>query len=173
MTFGRAAVFVLVGWLALIVTASLETLLPLPAAVPNICLLVVLYLGLSGRGSPTSHVGLALALGYLVDLFSGSPRWLHALSFGLVMVVARGASSRLLVTSIWQQVLVALLASLGHGALLVALSAPMYDGEALAALRIAPMTALFTSLLAPLAFAVFRKIDRRLSPDPRALRMGV
>jgi rod shape-determining protein MreD len=173
MTFSRGTMFVALGWAALIATASLAAILRLQVVVPDLCLLIVLYLGLVGRGTAPSLVGIALVLGYLQDLFSGSPRGLHALAMGAVMVVARAASSRLLVSSMWQQVLVTFLAALVHGALVLALSAPMYDGEAMQSLRLIPTTALFTAALAPLLFALFRRIDRRLQPDPRALRLGL
>lgn len=167
----RAIAYVIVAWLTLIAVATLDLLLPLHAWTPEVVLLMVLYVGLTARGSAAGNVALALLLGYLVDLFSGAPRGLHALTYGVVMVTALGASSRLLVSSRWQQVVVAGLVSLGHGALSIALSSTMYGGEALQALRILPVTALFTALVAPLAFALFRRVDKRLAPDPARLRL--
>jgi len=167
----RAVAFLVAAYVTLIAIAALDMLLPVRSWVPEAVLLMVLYVGLTARGSAAGNVALALSLGYLLDLFSGAPRGLHALTYGVVMVVALGASSRLLVSSRWQQVVVAGLVSLGHGALLVALSSTMYDGEALQALRVLPLTALGTALAAPLAFALFRRLDKRLSPDPGALRL--
>lgn len=167
----RAIAFVVLAYLALIAVAALDLLLPVRSWVPEVVLLIALYVGLTARGSAPGNVALGLALGYLVDLFSGAPRGLHALTYGVVMVTALGASSRLLVSSKWQQVVVAGLVSLGHGALLVALSSTMYDGEALQALRVLPLTALGTALTAPFAFALFRRVDKRLAPDPSALRL--
>jgi rod shape-determining protein MreD len=167
----RAIAFLLVGYFLLIAVAAADLLLPLHATSPELVLLIVLYLGLGARGSTAGNVAAGLALGYLVDLFSGAPRGLHSLTYGVVMVTALGASSRLLVSSRWQQVVVAGLVSMGHGALLVALSSTMYDGEALQALRILPLTALTTALCAPILFALFRRVDKRLAPDPGALRL--
>jgi rod shape-determining protein MreD len=173
MSLQRGLAYVALAYVALIVVSSLEALIPfIPGgAVPEVSLLLVIHLGLGGRGSAPGTVGVAMIIGYLVDLFSGSPRGLHALSLGLVMVAARGASSRLMVSNLWQQVVVTLLASLGHGALLTALSSPMYDGDALQALRLLPATALSTAAIAPFVFAILRRADRRLIRDPHALRI--
>jgi rod shape-determining protein MreD len=167
----RAIAYLAFAYVSLVATSAVELLVPLHSWVPEIWLCVVLYAGLQARGSATENVALALALGYLVDLFSGAPRGLHTLSFGVVMVLALALSSRLLVTSRWQQVVVAGLMSLGHGGMLVALSSTLYDGEALQALRLLPLTALSTALAAPFVFAMLRRIDRRLAPDPRTLRL--
>ncbi|HUQ02583.1 MAG TPA: rod shape-determining protein MreD [Kofleriaceae bacterium] len=173
MTWSRGAAFVALAYVALIVAATLQALAPFHLPLPELGLLVVLYLGLTGRAGAISHVVVALVIGYLSDLFAGSPRGLHALTFGVVMIVARSASSRLMVNSRWQEIVVALFASLAHGALLVAVAAPMYSGDALSSLRLLPMTGLATALSAPFALALFRRLDKRLAPDPRALRMSV
>ena len=172
MTPLRGLAYLLLSYLALVAIATLATLLPLHSWVPEVTLLFLLHLGLQSRGTAPGNVGLALVIGYLVDLFSGAPRGLHALTYAVVMVIALGASQRLLVASKWQQVVIAFLTSLGHGALLVALSAPMYDGEALPALALLPATAFSTAIVAPFVFALCRRVDKRLQPDPRALRLG-
>lgn len=172
MSFTRAVVFVGLAWAAGVVTSALVALSPWRLPVPEVALLLVLHLGIRSRGPLPSHVGVALVIGWLADLFSGAPTGLHALSLAVMMTLARGASSRLLVSSLWQEVLVALLAALGHGGLVLAASAPMYEGEAFAALRLVPGAALATALASPLVFAVLRRIDRRLLQPSTALRLG-
>jgi len=172
MSFARGVTFLLTGYLLLILTGSLRALLPFSLPVPDVALMVVLYLGLGGRGAPSAHAGVALILGYLTDLMSGAPRGLHALSFVIVMLLARAAASRLMVSRVWQEMVVAFAVALGHGALVVAVASPMYDGEALSALRQVPASALMTAVIvAPLLFRFLRRIDRKLAPDPRTLRM--
>lgn len=174
MTFVRAAVFIGLSWAIFVALSSLEALIPglASAPVPAFGLLIVLYLGLAGRASMASLVAVALAIGYLIDLLSGSPRWLHALTLAIVMVIARGASNRLLVASRWQKALVALVAALGNGALLVILAAPPEwpTSEVLGLLRVIPPTALLTALFAPLVFALLGRLDRKLAPPPSAFR---
>jgi rod shape-determining protein MreD len=172
MSFTRGLTFIVVGHLLLILTGSLRALLPFTLPVPDVALIVILYLGLGGRGAPSAHAGVALILGYLTDLMSGAPRGLHALSFVIVMLLARAGASRLMVSRVWQEMVVTFAVALGHGALVIALASPMYDGEALSALRQVPLTALMTALVvAPLLFRFFRRVDRKLAPDPRTLRM--
>jgi rod shape-determining protein MreD len=167
----RAIVMVLATYVGLLVTSSLQALVPWHLPTPEVALLVVLYLGLGGRGTATGHVAVALILGYLADLFAGSPKGLSSLTLGVAMVLARGASSRLDVTTPWHTMVIALCATAAHGLLLLAISSSMYAGDAAAALRVVPTTALVTALVAPWGFSLLRRLDRRLQPDPRALRM--
>jgi rod shape-determining protein MreD len=171
MSARRVIVMLLAAWASLIVTASLQALLPWHLPTPDVLLLFVLYLGLGARGPAPSHMAVALVLGYLADLFSGAPKGLHALTLTVAMLLARAASWRILITAAWHTVAIAFGASLAHSFLLLALSAQLWNEGALSAMRIAPATALATALLAPFVFEGLRRLDRRLQPDPRALRM--
>jgi len=172
VTAQRAIVMVLTTYVGLIVTSSLQALSPWHLPTPEIALLVVLYLGLSGRGTAPAHVGVALVLGYLADLFAGSPKGLSALTLGVAMLLARAASSRLDVATSWHTMVIALVATVAHGLLLIATSSSLYAGEATMALRLVPTTAVVTALVAPFGFALLARIDRRLAPDPARLRMS-
>jgi biotin transporter BioY len=88
------------------------------------------------------------------------------------MLLARAASSRLDVATPWHTMVIALVAALAHGLLQLAISSSMYAGDATAALRLVPTTAITTALIAPLAFRLLHRLDRRLAPDPARLRMG-
>jgi rod shape-determining protein MreD len=173
MSFTRALGFAAVGYFLLILTSSVQALAPFHIPTPEVMLLLVLYLGLCPSGSVTQHVALALALGYLADLFAGSPKGLESLSLGVCMMLTRVASSRLIVTSTWQVMAVAAFATVGHALLLIGLSSTMYGEGAWAELHILLPTVVTTALLAPLQFALLRRIDRRLSPDPGALKLVV
>jgi rod shape-determining protein MreD len=171
----RAILMILVTYVGLIITSALQALLPWPwgsVPTPEIALLVVVYLGLGGRGTAPAHVGVALAIGYLADLFAGSPKGLESLTLGIAMVLSRAASSRLDVATPWHTMLIALGATLAHGVLLVAISSSLYAGDATAALRLVPTTAIATALVAPFCFALLARLDRRLAPDPARLRMS-
>lgn len=162
----------LAAWMALIVLASLQALVPWHLPTPEVMLLFVLYLGLGARGSASSQLAMALVLGYLADLFSGAPKGLHALTLAVAMLLARGASSRILITATWHTVAIAFGAGLAHSLLLLALAAQLWNEGAMSALRIVPATALATAVLAPFVFEGLKRLDRRLQPDPRALRMS-
>lgn len=172
MSGRRAVVFTLVAWLGLVVTASLQALSPWHLPTPEVALLVVLYLGLGGRGTTPSHVGVALVIGYLADLFAGAPKGLESLTLAVAMVLARAASSRLDVTTPWHTLVIAAVAGAGHALVLLALSSTLYGGDALSALPLVPLTAVATALVAPFAFSLLHRVDRRLQPDPRVLRMA-
>lgn len=172
MSFPRAVVMVLAAYLGLLVTSSLLALSPWRLPTPEIGLLVVLYLGLGGRGTAPAHVGVALIIGYLADLSAGAPKGLHALTLAVAMVVARAASSRLDVATPWHTLVIAGVAAVAHALVLLALSSTLYDGDTLASLRLIPAMALATAIVAPFVFGWLRKLDRRLQPDPRALRMS-
>jgi rod shape-determining protein MreD len=172
MSAQRAIVMILAVYVGLIVTSSLQALSPWRVPTPEVALLVVLYLGLGGRGTAPMHVAVALVIGYLADLFAGSPKGLESLTLGVAMILARAASSRLDVATPWHTMVIALAAALAHGALQLAISSSLYAGDATAALRLVPTTALTTALVAPLCFRWLHRIDRRLAPDPARLRMS-
>ncbi len=88
MSAQRAIVMILTVWVGLIVTSSLQALSPWRVPTPEVALLVVLYLGLGGGGTAPGHVGVALVIGYLADLFAGSPKGLESLTLGVAMVLA-------------------------------------------------------------------------------------
>lgn len=172
MSAQRAIVMILAVWVGLIVASSLQALSPWRLPTPELALLVVLYLGLGGRGTAPGHIFVALVIGYLADLFAGSPKGLESLTLGVTMLLARGASSRLDVATPWHTMVIALVAAVAHGLLQLAISSSLYAGDASAALRLVPPTAVTTALIAPLVFRWLSQLDRRLAPDPARLRMS-
>ena len=172
MSAQRAIVMILAVYVGLIVTSSLQALSPWRVPTPEVALLVVLYLGLGGRGTAPGSVAVALVIGYLADLFAGSPKGLESLTLGVAMMLARAASSRLDVATPWHTMVIALVAAVAHGLLQLAISSSLYAGDASAALRLVPTTALTTALVAPLCFHWLSRLDRRLAPDPARLRMS-
>ena len=172
MSAQRAIVMILAVYVGLIVTSSLQALSPWRVPTPEVALLVVLYLGLGGRGTAPGSVAVALIIGYLADLFAGSPKGLESLTLAVAMMLARAASSRLDVATPWHTMVIALVAALAHGVLQLAISSSLYAGDATAALRLVPMTAVTTALVAPVCFRWLSRLDRRLAPDPARLRMS-
>ena len=172
MSAQRAIVMILAVYAGLIVTSSLQALSPWRVPTPEVALLVVLYLGLGGRGTAPGHVGVALVIGYLADLFAGSPKGLESFTLGIGMILARAASSRLDVATPWHTMVIALVASVAYGVLQLAISSSLYGGDAMSALRLVPTTAITTALVAPVVFHYLARLDRRLAPDPSRLRMS-
>ncbi len=174
---GRAFAFLLVGWLGMSLVASLSAVLPmriLPGLRPgpDVAALVVLYVGLSGRGGPLGAALFAFALGYLADLSAGSPKGLHIIAAVLLSQAARLASARLMVRGVIFTMVVATL----YGALyftLLALMRGALDPQGLRAfgapLAKVPLVVLSTALFAPVVFAALRRVDRVFTRDPRSL----
>src|SRR5437868_5484228 len=100
--------------------AGVRALLPLHLPTPEIALALVLYLAVAPRGALSLQVATALAIGYLSDLQSGAPTGLHALSFAVLSILARGAATRILVVRAWQVGLIAFFGVLGHAFILQA-----------------------------------------------------
>jgi cell shape-determining protein MreD len=173
MSVARALTFLLVTWIALILVASGQAVLPIDWPVripgPDVVLLVVLFLGLSSRGGLAGVCALSLVLGYFADLFAGSPKGLHMVAYALCGIAARGASSRILVRGHMLTALVALLFSLGCGALIVLVRTSLQPSLGWSAMRLVPPQALVTTLTAPFLFALLRRLDRRFVRDPRIL----
>ena len=77
-----------------------EELAPVRMAAPSLGLLVVLYVGVSGKWAISSASIVALCTGYLLDLVSGAPQGVHALVFILICIFARALSTRVAVQGI-------------------------------------------------------------------------
>jgi rod shape-determining protein MreD len=150
----------------------LQTVTPLARVPgPDIVLLVVVYAALAGRGDLGSVAGMSMFLGYLADLFAGSPKGVHLVAYTLLGLVARMASSRLLVRGGLFTALVCGLFALGFGFLPLFLRRWLWPGLGISgrALLPVPLTALATAVCAPLVFRVLRRLDRSFLRDPRAL----
>ena len=188
---GRAIAFLLVGWLGMSCVASLAAVVPMRVLPglrpgPDVAALVVLFVGLSGRGSVSVVCLLAFALGYLADLSSGAPKGLHMMAMVPLVLAGRLASARLLVRGVIFTALVT--GFFGGGYLvLVALMRIGLDLTGAAALSSSaasevpvwratlarvPLALLATSLFAPLVFGLLHRVERLFARDPRALGGG-
>jgi len=176
---GATLAFLGCGWIALILCSSLAAVLRVPRVpAPDVVMLIVLFVGLTGRGTAASVCALGAALGYLGDLFAGSPKGLHLLACALLALLARAASSRLLVRGPIATAGVAFVTALGFGAAVVTLrvtalgDGPLGDGFASADARAVLVSALSTAAAAPAVFPLLRRIERFFHRDPRALAVG-
>jgi len=75
----RSAATLTVAYLLLILQSTVLELAPVRMAAPSLGLLVVLYVGVSGKWALSSASIVALCTGYLLDLVSGAPQGVHAL----------------------------------------------------------------------------------------------
>ena len=170
---GRALAYLVAGWLGLLCVASISSMMPAPRLwfpflAPNLALLVVLFVGLSGRATFAGVVVIACALGYLGDLVSGAPKGVHMSAFALVAMAVR-ASQRVLVRGALATAIVAGTFTGLCGLLVIGLRAAVGLGVGFGLLRRVPYEALSTALVAPLAFRGLGRLERLLSREVRAL----
>jgi rod shape-determining protein MreD len=160
----RTATLVLVAYVFCVIVGAVWRLMPssfIRDAVPDIGALSAAYLGLTARRGSAGAVGGSVALGYLVDLISGAPPGLHAMILGLTCLVARGVQQRILVRGATMTMafsaFVALIAGVG-GLLLRMIYGVPRAGFSLELKYIALIT-IATTLIGPLVWRVFRRID--------------
>ena len=169
----RMLAFAGFAWLCLLVVATVQASLPLGwgswLAAPDVLLLVTLFVGLQARDEMGPMVVLGAALGYVGDLFHGSPRGMHMLAYALAALGARLAANRLMVRGAAATMLVTLMASAGFGLLVTGLRASFEPEVGWEPARVVPMTALTTALLAPWLFRLMGRLERRFVRNPRGL----
>ncbi|HEX3761627.1 MAG TPA: rod shape-determining protein MreD [Kofleriaceae bacterium] len=158
----RTATIVLVAYLLCVAVASLWRLAPWIAdAIPDLGALTAAYLGLTARRQVSPAIGGAIVLGYLIDLISGAPPGLLALVFGLTTLIARAVQQRILVRgaaiSIAFSAFVALVAGV-LGYLVRELYRMPVAAFGIELRHVAEVT-VATTVLGPLVWRVFRRID--------------
>jgi rod shape-determining protein MreD len=160
----RTATLVLAAYALCVLVGACWRLLPLPLvrdAVPELGALTAAYLGLTARRGLAPAVGGSVAIGYLVDVISGTPAGLAALVLGITCLVTRSAQQRILVRgaamTIGFSAFVALVAGVAglivRAAAGVPLAAPGVELSHLA------LVAAATALIGPLVWRLFRRID--------------
>lgn len=155
----------LMGYAMLLMVAPMGYLMPVEIPMPDLALLVILYLALAVKGSPSAGAACAVGLGYLSDLFSGAPRGLYSLTFVLCYFVVRGLSARLYLRGKLSQMLASFIASLATSVLLVGLEVVLSRHATWAMIHPALGSALVTGLVAPFMFWLLWSIDKKLAPE--------
>ena len=160
----RTATLVLVAYLLCVIVAAFWRLLPihfLHDAVPDLGALTAAYLGLTARRELAPAVGGSVALGYLVDLISGTPPGLGALVLGITALVARAVQQRILVRgpmlTVAFSAVIAIAAGIAH--LIVRAMYHVPRGAFTLELQHIALVTIATGLVGPLVWRVFRRID--------------
>lgn len=130
---------------------------------PNLAVLATLYLALGVRGSPSSSAASVALLGYLMDLLTGAPKGMHVLSLLVVYFLVRASSRRLYVQGRLTQMGIALVATLLHATIGVALHVALPPRGEWSILAHAPVEAGITAAVAPLGFYLLWRLDRRVT----------
>lgn len=165
------------AFLVMAAVGALWRVLPLETAAPFVPVVYAVYLGITTRERLPVAIGGAILIGYLWDLFSGSPRGLFALTCGLVCVAARPSSARLLVRG---RLVIASFVGIGAlGAALLLLLLRLLGGLAVggvwAELVLAVTASAASALLGPPIFLLCRRLDAafaRTEREREAIREG-
>jgi rod shape-determining protein MreD len=169
----RALTYIGIAWVCLLIVAAFQGAVPLGwgayLAAPDVLLVVTLFFGLQARDEMGTTCAVGAAMGYLGDLFHGSPKGLHMLAYALAALMSRLAASRLLVRGWPATMLVTLMAALSFGAFVTLLRASFEPSVGWEPVRMVPMAAFATALLAPWMFRVLERIERRFVRDARAI----
>jgi rod shape-determining protein MreD len=158
----RYLVLLLLGYALLVLEGALMVLVPVPAAGPDLALLVVVAAALSRRGTAPVHALFALAMGYLADVLGGGPRGLLAFSFALMSLVGRSFSRRVYVNRLWGRAVAAVVCTALCGTTATFVQWLVVEGATLRPLGLVPLHAGVTALLAAPIIALCRRIDSAL-----------
>ena len=158
----RSIVTLVIAYLLLILQSTVQELAPVRMAAPSLGLIVVLYVGLSSKWAISSASVVALCTGYLLDLVSGAPQGVHALVFVVVVVMARGLSTRVAVQGILLGAATSFVASFISAFLVVLVRAQVSPEGGYGGLRQAPLEALLTGICGPVVLGLLRRIDGKL-----------
>ena len=168
----RSLLTLVVAYILLVLQSTVLELAPVRMAAPSLGLLVVLYVGVSGKWALSSASIVALCTGYLLDLVSGAPQGVHALVFILVCIFARALSTRVAVQGIVLSAAVAFVASLLASVLVIIVRARVTPEGGYGGLKDAPLEALLTGVAGPIVMGLLRRIDGKLEATRAPVGLG-
>ncbi|MFW6050983.1 MAG: hypothetical protein ACODAU_07405 [Myxococcota bacterium] len=161
----RSASLVGLGFALLVLQSTLAVLVSWHPLEPNLLLPIVIFLGVSPDVNLVRGAAISFALGYLLDLFSGSLMSLQTFVMVSTFMLVRGAGLRLFLRGpVFQIVLTFVVGVLASGAVL-ALRAifevrpPFPAGAPAETLLSLAAPALVTAVTAPLVFLAAQRID--------------
>jgi rod shape-determining protein MreD len=171
----QSASIILLSFLLLVLQSTFAHIVPWDMLVPSLSLPVVAYMGLhdfnSGRGAMISFV-----IGYLTDVFAGSPMGLHTLVAVAIFLFSRVAALRLFLQGWIFEIILTFLLALVSSMLILGIRA-LFDqdfGSLLIHLKIVTSRAVATAIIAPAVFKMTAWVDKsapkRRDIDKRIIR---
>lgn len=173
----RSVAHIVAAFLLMVLLGALWRMTPFEVLVPDVALIFALYLGVSARSYLWDATAAVLMIGYLHDLLAGAPRGMSSLVLGVIAILCRIASTRLLLRGSLFVGVFTFLGGVLSGVLVMGVR--LYFGAGLGPVSRELMTcfgsALLTAVLAPLVFKICRVIDARFARTERereAVREG-
>jgi hypothetical protein len=170
----RIAAHVVIAYLLLVVTGAIWRITPFDVIAPDITLVFAVYLGMSGRSMLAQSTAGIVIVGWLADLLGGAPRGLSSVVMGVVCILCRLASSRLLLRGRLYIATFCLIAAVGANLLILGVRAYFSGsggghlvGDVGDELIVIFGGALVTAALSPLLFKLCRLVDARFARTER------
>ncbi|MDJ0762349.1 MAG: rod shape-determining protein MreD [Myxococcota bacterium] len=159
---------ILLAFLLLVVQATFAHLVPWDMLVPSLSLPLVIFLGLHEENLSRGAL-VSFAVGYLSDVFAGSPMGLHTLVTVAVFLISRVAALRLFLQGWIFEIVLAFLLALLSSMFILGIRA-LFDqdiGSLLIHLKIVTSRAAATAVAAPVVFRITAGIEK-VAPKRRA-----
>ncbi len=156
----QSAVIILLSFLLLVAQSTFAHLVPWDMLVPSLTLPVVLYMGLHDYSASKGAL-ISFAIGYLTDVFAGSPMGLHTLVTVAIFLISRVAALRLFLQGWFFEIILTFLLAFISSLLVLGIRA-LFDqdfGSLLIHLEIVVSRAVATAVAAPLIFRLTARID--------------
>lgn len=169
----RSAAMIALGFVLLTVQSTMSAVLPLRFFVPNLVLPIVIFLGVSPDVEVARGAGIAFALGYLFDLYSGNRMGISTFVMVLTFMTLRGAGFRLFLRGPQFQIpLTFVVCMLAGGAELTIRAVfeprlPVRVDAAGANASHLAASALVTALAAPLLFLAAQRVESLMATNRR------
>lgn len=168
----QSALIILLGFLLLIAQSTLAHFVPWDVAIPSLGLPVVLYMGLHDFNAARGAI-ISFALGYLMDVFAGSPMGLHTLVTVAIFLISRVAALRLFLQGWVFEIILTFILALVSSLLILGLRA-LFDqdfGSLLIHLEIVTLRAVATAIVAPAIFRMGAWIEK-ITPQQKRVGEG-
>ncbi len=161
--------FFVTGIVLILIQANLFRFLlwtKIPGIVPSLTLPLIVFMGVH-EYSLVRGAAVAFAIGYLCDIFAGTPVGLYTFTSVVVFVLARGAGVRLAAQTTWMQVLLAIGFAAAQSLLVLLLLAIFgRERDGWVPRSVYPFALpriLTTAFVAPLIFRLARRVDSATS----------
>src|SRR5688572_28634228 len=169
----RIAAHVVIAYLLLVLTGAFWRITPFEVIAPDLTLVYAVYLGMSGRSMLAQSTAGIVMIGWLADLLAGAPRGLSSVVMGVVCILCRLASARLLLRGRLYIGTFCLIAAIGANLLILGVRAYFSGGgthlvgDVGNELIVIFGGALVTALVSPLIFRLCRVVDARFARTER------
>jgi rod shape-determining protein MreD len=154
---------IFLSFFLLVIQASFAQVVAVDLFIPSLSFPVVLYIALHDYNAAHGAM-LAFAIGYLTDIFAGSPMGLHTFTTVAIFLISRVAALRLFFQGWIFEVILVFLLALASRVLLLLLRA-LFDkdfGSLLLHFNIVVSRAGATAVVSPLIFGITAWIDRTI-----------